>query len=198
MIDPTLDVPEAVLPPLEPGQERKNLLLECQNGGINAEVYLVGPGVGGSAGEEESENGMSKKRPTTIEVTGRNGFIALKLNAERDHPFSLRISAHNGGISLAIPNSFTGPLTTKTENGWVSFSSALAPNVTTFSDVKSTRKCFVGDFTASNYGRGEWQGSSIDLDCHNGRVKLCYVDEMDDQAGKSGSKFLTRVLGFKF
>ncbi len=96
VIDPTLDVPEAVLPPLEPGQERKNLLLECQNGGINAEVYLVGPGVGGSAGEEESENGMSKKRPTTIEVTGRNGFIALKL-------VRLSASTNDAKRSLAMP-----------------------------------------------------------------------------------------------
>lgn len=62
------------------------------------------------------------------------------------------MSAKNGGVSVAIPESYVGPLTTQTKNGWVTMSSALAARVTTFSDVKSVKKCFIGDFASSGYG----------------------------------------------
>lgn len=29
-------------------------------------------------------------------------------------------------------------------------------------------------------GRGEWPGSSLDITCENGRVKLCYLDEENE------------------
>jgi len=186
VIDPDLVVPEAMLPALESGEvERKNLRLHCENGSINAEVWLVG---GDSSGE-------ARGKRTKIDVRGRNGFVTVKMNAEESHPFSLKISAHNGGITVALPKSFTGPLTMETRNGWVNISASLSPHVTTFSDIKSTRKCFIGDFVSSNYGQGEWEGSSLDIECHNGKVKLCHVDEKDEAERVGGSGFWGKLFG---
>ena len=48
-------------------------------------------------------------------------------------------------------------------------------------------------------GRGPWQGSSIEINCTNGRIKLSYVDENKDKdkskgKEKSNSGFLTRMF----
>lgn len=45
-IDPSLPVPESLLPPLEPDgySTRKNLVVRTHNGGVTAEIYLLGKG----------------------------------------------------------------------------------------------------------------------------------------------------------
>ncbi|TDL24529.1 hypothetical protein BD410DRAFT_719430, partial [Rickenella mellea] len=172
VIDPQLQVPTAALPPLAPGVVRKNFELQADNGSINAEVWIVSPDQG---------NTDKKTAPATVHVKGCNGNV----NVQMRHPFRLTVTANNGGVTVAIPRSFCGPLTTITRNGWVSIDSSLAPHVTTFSEVKGTRKCFVGDFSSSNYGQEEWNGSSLEVDCHNGKIKVRYVDEVPEERQKS-------------
>ena len=42
MIDPSLNIPEHLLAPLDDGEERKNMTLWNKHGSINAEAWLVG------------------------------------------------------------------------------------------------------------------------------------------------------------
>ena len=124
------------------------------------------------------------------------------------------IVALNGKVTLGIPKSYRGRLSVKTSNGWVNFSTALAPHVTTFSDVHGLRNCFVGDFTDFGeipsdpmyimhlpisllfIGNGDWQGSSIYIQTRNGRVKLCYEDEMPPRPedGAKSNSFIAKLF----
>ena len=65
--------------------------------------------------------------------------------------------------------------------------------------------CVIDDFDtkinakSAKSGRGPWQGSSIEINCTNGRIKLSYVDEIKDKdkskgKEKSNSGFLTRMF----
>lgn len=69
-------------------------------------------------------------------------------NAPSSRPFSLAARSHNGSITLAIPRTFTGPITLITSRGG-SQTSQLSPDVraraVVFSDVDGRRACFVGD-----------------------------------------------------
>ncbi|KAH8116222.1 hypothetical protein DFH11DRAFT_1876733 [Phellopilus nigrolimitatus] len=172
--------------------ERPNLRLENKNGSIDAEVWVVG----GEGREKDDEDAGKKK--ATMDVRVKNGFVALKMNASRAAPsFALRVAAKNGGVRVYVPRRFVGPLTTRTRNGWVQLSPALAARVTNFSEVRGTRKGFVGNYAASGYGNGEWQGSSLDISCENGRIKLFFADEAGEKEkeGKGAGALLGRVFG---
>jgi len=132
-------------------------------------------------------------------VKSWNGTVVVKMNADcATQPFSLKASTHNGLITVALPRSFSGPLSSYTRNGWVSTSAALSANVTTFSDMQGTRKSFVGDYPSSGYGRGDWPGCELNVNCENGRVKLCYVDEMNESSDGSGiGGLLGKIFGLR-
>ncbi len=51
-------------------------------------------------------------------------------------------------------------------------------------------------FSLHSSGQEEWNGSSIDVECHNGRIKISYADEFDEQVGKAG--FLQKFFGVRF
>jgi len=195
VIDPYLPIPEDVRSAEYTSADAgtKNMSLDCRTGTIDVEVWIVG---GMDLQDGANSTGVKK---ALLEARGQNGFVTLRVNADHLHPFDLQVSARNGGVTVALPSSFSGPLTTTTQNGWVTISSALAADVTTFSDVRGTKKCFVGDFASSGYGRGPWAGSSLDINCTNGRIKLSYVDEVKEKErpkprGKSSSGFLTRMF----
>jgi len=117
--------------------------------------------------------------------------VTVNLHAPESRVYNLTVTAANGSISLAIPRSFRGPLTTTTSNGWCTMTADLASQVATFSEVKGVKKSFVGDFASSKYGDGEWTGSSINVKCQNGRIKMYYVDE-----GSQGKNFFAKLFGF--
>ncbi|KAI5121441.1 hypothetical protein M0805_006202 [Coniferiporia weirii] len=166
---------------------RPNLRLECQNRSIDANVWVVG---GNNA---EGAGGALRRKKAILDMRAKDGYAVVKINASEDSPaFALRVGACNGGIRVGIPRSFVGPLTTRTHNGWVRLEPALAACTTHFSEVNGMRKGFVGDFASSGYGEDEWHGSSIDVSCENGRIKLFYLDEE-----KVASGWFERLFGMK-
>ncbi|KAL5521572.1 hypothetical protein ACEPAF_2320 [Sanghuangporus sanghuang] len=157
-----------------PGVGDKNVCLMSKNANINAEIWVVG-----RSPENTGDDGsMYGRKKAGIDIRSKNGFIHVKMHANQISPsFALRIANKNGGVRVILPRTFSGPLTTRTQNGWVSFSPELASFTTTFTEIRGLRKSFVGDFLDSGYGRGEWPGCSLDITCENGRIKLCYLDE---------------------
>ena len=78
VIDPCMRIPSSMLPPLgenETEDDRKNLCLSSRNSSVNAEMWLLGPGVP-----------TSKPRRTTVVLTSGHGSIRAQLV----HPFSSR------------------------------------------------------------------------------------------------------------
>ncbi|THH04194.1 hypothetical protein EW145_g5707 [Phellinidium pouzarii] len=179
----------------ERGRSR-NLRLVCENGSVNAEVWVVGgEGESNADGEDEIGDAAEKRKKAVMDVRAKNGFVVIKINTSVESPpFALRVGTRNGGIRVGVPRSFVGPLTTRSRNGWVRFTPALASATTHFSEVQGTRKSFVGDFADSGYGESEWHGSSIDLSCQNGRIKLFYLDEPTPES-KSTSGWIGRLFG---
>jgi len=170
LIDPELDIPEALLAPLKEGQERKNLHIASDDD-IKVEIWIAGRA---TRGPDAAPPG--KSRITTIDLKGED--VRARICVVDESPFVLNIIADKGDVSLEIPRSFTGPLTMEFDRrgGGATFSSALQPRVATFYDVDELRKCFVGDFSSSGFGQGEWTGSSINIKARE-KVRMRYIDE---------------------
>jgi hypothetical protein len=78
-----------------------------------------------------------------------------------------------------------------TRNGSTNISEALSRHTTTFSEVNSMRKCFVGDFT-EDYGEERWNGDEVTVEAKNGSVKVKYVDEVKPKLENKG--FFSRMF----
>ena len=66
------------------------------------------------------------------------------------------------------------------------------------SEEKHTHRCFVGDMSLLSSTEAAWAGDKLNVDAHNGRVKVYFVDE-EAGAGKSTSMsmsgFWSHILG---
>ncbi|KZW01635.1 hypothetical protein EXIGLDRAFT_717217 [Exidia glandulosa HHB12029] len=188
VIDPELEIPPQMIPALKKDEERKNLLLEVGNKRtIDADVWVVDP-----APQSQSQASSSSTAPlprTTIEAvgggtSGGHNSLRLSLHSAGSRPFSLVVSQF-GTVTLELPRSFSGPLTLHTRNGVgrVQFSQAFESMLTEFSDCDDMRKCFVGDFRESGFGRGgaEWEGSTVEVRALEGKVYIRFVDEPEPQ-----------------
>jgi len=164
--------------------------LKSGGGNIHAKIWLIGP-------ESNSPLPVPDRRPILL-LECINGFINLEIIADCNaHPFTLKVSCKNGGVSVSAPTSFVGPLTLHTKTAWTRFYPQLLRNLTTFSDAEGNTKCFVGDFPSSGFGDGPWLGSSMDITCENGRVKLFYEDEMNQtDPQKNPISFLRQRAGY--
>ena len=88
VIDPTLPVPDAVLPRLAHGEARKNVSLESRNGAINADIRVV----------RGSTAGADAKARTTMRFAAHNGSITVKLVST--HPSSSPPLVDHAGTTL--------------------------------------------------------------------------------------------------
>ena len=62
------------------------------------------------------------------------------------------MATRNGNIRLGLPRSFVGTITTRTLEGTVQYSSNVTPHMAVFSEMKSVRKAFLGNYDRSQYG----------------------------------------------
>jgi hypothetical protein len=102
-------------------------------------------------------------------------------------------SSRNGSVAVYLPRSFHGFLTLSSANGSIVFSDAVSPNVTTFSHVTTTKRCFMGDLTAVPES-GEWSGDELVANSHNGKVKVFYVDEIKSAKPRAKSSIFSRIF----
>jgi hypothetical protein len=56
-------------------------------------------------------------------------------------------------------------------------------------------RCFVGDISSFNSNDAGWAGDKLNIDAHNGRVKVYFTDEVNSEAGKSKGGLFSRFLG---
>ncbi|KAI9457928.1 hypothetical protein HD554DRAFT_1758305 [Boletus coccyginus] len=183
VIDPSIRIPSAVLPPLaedESEDDRKNLRLRSKSSSVHADIWLLGP------------QACLKHRRTTIALTSDHGSIHAVLHAlDGAAPFALTGLAKHGTIRLAIPRSFQGLLSLSTKHGSISINDTIVENATQLSQLGTVRRYFVGDF--SLLGEGEWEGDRVELEAPHGSVRVRYVDEVEGGQAKKG--LLGRLLG---
>ncbi|KLO17019.1 hypothetical protein SCHPADRAFT_185939 [Schizopora paradoxa] len=153
--------------------------LEAVEGNINAKIWLIASDDGSLPNED---------RCPLLILNCVNGFINLEIVADCNNvSFTLKVSCKNGGVSVAIPSSFVGPLSLQTRNAHTRNYPKLARDLTTFADVEGDKKCFIGDYLSSGFGDGPWEGSSMDITCDTGRIKLFYDDELNRSNSQKNS-----------
>jgi len=197
VIDPSMQVPHALLPALGQGEteaDRKSLVLETLNGGIHANVYIV---------DSEAMTGVAKRRSCTrLCLSSKNGSVVAKLMAPQPAPLRPRIvlsvSSFNGAVKIEIPRDFRGPLKLGTFNGSVRLSDAVRAQSTDFGEVAGALVCFVGDFTGfDGTDKSDWEGDDIIADTKNGEVRVSYSEESGASSSHSNNKSIfSRILGF--
>jgi len=174
VIDPDMEVPEAMLATLKEGEERKNLDFKTKGSysTIDADIWIV---------EETKLTGAArdvKPKTTTIELQGSH--VLARIHPTTTRPFFLHAVAKGGNLTVEIPPTYRGPLTIDSKRP-VHLSPALTPLVSVFSDVDDIKKCFVGNAREDGFGSGEWLGSSIDLKCKDYKVTLRLLDEIESK-----------------
>ncbi|KAF8157121.1 hypothetical protein B0H34DRAFT_798433 [Crassisporium funariophilum] len=193
IIDPSLFVPLFLRPPLSSGETeetRQNLKLESTHGHVIADVTLV---ENTDAGSQSSK----RNRRVMMQLKSTHGGITAKIHGSPDRP-SFVLDAHsvNGDIRIHIPNTFHGPVIVTHRHGSVRFSDAINRNLTTFGEVNSTRRCFLGDFSRWTDANGGWIGDELDVNVRHGNVKIHYDDDAVGAPVRTRPTLLNRIFGF--
>ncbi|KAJ7181975.1 hypothetical protein C8R46DRAFT_1186849 [Mycena filopes] len=187
VIDPRIKIPQSLLPPLaadETESTRRNVFLHTSNGSIDVALFVVGDG--------------DHKQKVNMLLKSSNGYIVAKLHTAASAarpPVKLRVQSSNGSVTIHVPRSFRGPVTLRTSNGSTRLSDAVAAALTTFTEAKGTRRCFIGDFsdwTDMDAGSG-WAGDELEVEASNGAIRLLYED--GGGKGNEGKGNIRKAVG---
>jgi len=194
IIDPSLFVPTFLRPPLLPGETeetRKNLRLESTHGHVYADVTLV-------AKDDTNDMDNSKKNKRVVmHMKSTHGGVTAKIHGPPDRSsFVLHAHVVNGEIRLHIPSTFHGPVIVSHRHGFVRFSDAISRHLTTFGEVDSTRRCFLGDFSRWSEAGNGWTGDELVVEVKHGNVKIHYDDDAVGSPVKTRPTLLNRIFGF--
>ncbi|PPQ78269.1 hypothetical protein CVT25_011728 [Psilocybe cyanescens] len=194
ILDPSVFVPVFLRPPLASGETeetRKNLRLEATHGHVHADITLIGNG------DSANESSAKRNKRILMNMKSTHGGITAKIHGAPDRSsFCLHAQAVNGDIRLHIPRTFHGPLIVSHRHGFVRFSEAVDRNLTTFGEVDSTRRCFLGDFSRWTDAGNGWSGDELVVDVRHGNVKIHYDDDAVGSSVKSRPTLLNRIFGF--
>lgn len=134
----------------------KNLLVHSTHGKIDLNVWLIG---------DYAANGEEASGRAVLDVGSTNGSVVVNLvrvhsvRNVQEHPmmsvqnsltsraFVLHAYAGCNALCVAIPRSFTGPVTLSSPYGFIRISDGIKERLTTFSQVKGVRECFIGETT---------------------------------------------------
>jgi len=190
-IDPNLHIPLSLLSHLDNGEaesSRKNLKLESRNGAIDVGIWLVGDH------RDDGKERVVPKRASLAILSHNSSIVAKVMSAPI--PFNLEVMSYNGAITVYLPRSFQGPMTITSRNGSVNISSSLSDHATTFSEVNSTRRYFVGDFSGwSDSALERWNGDECVIEGRNGRIKVQYLDDVPAPKVEGKGSFLGKLFG---
>lgn len=172
-IDPTLVMPSVMLPPLEDGEERKNLNLYSQYGNVEADVTIL-----------PVDNHGAK---VTIYAKSSHCSVRCKLHRSSNSP-ALSFEGHSmyAHVKVFLPRSFQGPVTATTVYGAIKVSDAVAARQTPFSDVDKTSKFFIGDVSRYLEEGKNWDGDEVVVGSSHGSIKISYDDEINEGKGLFG------------
>jgi len=164
VIDTSLQIPEALLPPLGIFASlpiRPNLALHSGYGAIKGSVLLV----------------SSSSDRAIIKVDTAYGHVALqvaRINGS-NQPFSLSANTKYGDMAIGLPRDFVGPLKYKTGWGKTTFSAELRSKVVEISGDNS----FVGDLNQSGFvDYKTWSKDEVEVEASYGNLSFMYVDEV--------------------
>ncbi|KAF7343695.1 hypothetical protein MSAN_01949400 [Mycena sanguinolenta] len=187
VIDPRIKIPQAMLPPLaedETEATRRNVFLDSIYGNIDADIFVVGDG-------DLKQNFVSMLMKST------NGSVVVRVHASAAPrpPIHIKATSTYGSVTLHVPRSFRGPATIRTTYGSVRISDSLSAELTTFSEVKQTRRCFIGDYADWAEQPEGWTGDEIDVETTNGNVKLQYDVEQPNVGSPKGKGLFAKLFG---
>ncbi|KAF8997730.1 hypothetical protein BDQ17DRAFT_1411313 [Cyathus striatus] len=138
VIDPYLSLPPSFLPPLPPGEERKNLDVKSVNGSVYLDVRVVG---------REGRGGGRRKggKGARLGVRSVNGAIEVVFHETQNRPpTTLTAHTQNGQITLSLPRSFKGPVRLTTHNGRVRFSEGVRDKMMVGSEERGCVRGYLG------------------------------------------------------
>ncbi|TFK31750.1 hypothetical protein BDQ12DRAFT_693605 [Crucibulum laeve] len=196
LIDPTLAVPAAFLPPLAEGETeetRSNLYLSGTNGSIAADVTI--------AAQRTSD---TKRNRVLLYAKSTNGIVTVKLHdpvptVTARFPFIATVSSHNGSVNIHVPRSYRGPLTLKTKNGRAYFSEELEQHLSLQIETNGLHRSFLGEWTADCEeidGMKSWTGDEIDAKTQNGNINIQFDDEVAAKKECAKGGFWSKLFGF--
>lgn len=204
VIDPTLSLPAAVLPPLAEGETRLNAKLESANASVHGSIWIV-PG---------TSTAEARVGPATVEAKTAYGTIRLKVVRllssclayllltnpsfqfrTNDHPVALTTSSKYGSTHLSIPQSFRGPVMVSTSYGSVRFSNNLSTRMTTFSEAHGVRRGFIGEHEDWMKDPDAWTGDRLEVEAQYGGVRMGFSDEEDGPGRRDGGAGMEKGIG---
>jgi len=166
----------------------------AKNGSVDVDITLL------VNTEKISIDDANRRKRATLDVGSHNGSVNVKLRrintptSRITTPFHLNVTSHNGAVTIGIPETFEGLLNIHAKNGSVKISDEITRHIAMHNEEKRTQRCFVGDISSFNDGDGDWPGDKLDVDAHNGRVKVYFMDEVESETTKKSSLF-SRILG---
>ncbi|KAG9051323.1 hypothetical protein FS837_009590 [Tulasnella sp. UAMH 9824] len=178
-VDPTLKVPQPLLPPLPDGEKNlDNLHLATHHGSITAQLNL------------ESE----KPTKSNLEAQCAYGSVTVNIMNRVNQRFRLKVRDDHGRMVVYIPRDFEGPVSWVNSWGDTTFSDAVASRMSSNrSEIDGAGKAFIGDLTQSGFGQktasentvegsaGSWHGDELHLENRYGRIKVFFADEPPEE-----------------
>ncbi|KAF8655588.1 hypothetical protein AX16_003009 [Volvariella volvacea WC 439] len=188
-IDPCLQIPARFLTPMPHGMigQRPNVLLETVNGGIKADVHIVGPHVERGASVDEAGIANRKKKTVMIARTV-NGSVVVNLHdaSPTRHYIQLSAKSVNGSVKISLPRSFNGLISAFRLHGTLKLSTSIESRAILLGDFSGTKQWFVGGNMPADWDgdtSGDWHGDELHLITQNGSMKICYEDEDESSYG---------------
>ncbi|KAG9012949.1 hypothetical protein FRB90_006385 [Tulasnella sp. 427] len=178
-VDPTLKVPQPLLPSLPEGEKPlDNLHLATHHGSITAQLNL------------ESD----KPTKSNLEAQCAYGSVTVNIMNRVNQRFRLKVRDDHGRMVVYIPRDFEGPVSWYNSWGDTTFSDAVAKRMSSnLSEINGAGKGFIGDLTRSGFGqsaspeampKGEleaWHGYELHLENRYGRIKVLFADEPPEE-----------------
>jgi len=187
VVDPALAIPRNFLPPLSSGETeltRKNLSLRATNGLVHADVFVLPTSA-------EAIAARQLRQRVLIHASSTNGRIQLNIHDKGTRlPLDIFAASSIGRVDLYLPRSFNGPLRIQLGHGRLRYSDAVAPMVTTFSDVQGVRRSYLGPLDTSQMDQNDkCEGDELYAQSSLGNINIYFDDEVDLLKSSSSKSF---------
>lgn len=185
IIDTSLKLPAAMLPPIEEGTTRKNVQFIAKTGKISARVEVRGRVIPLRSQSPESSSTCSSFGDGRAHLSFRSESSNVKLRLRRTETPRIHVSCSTpcGSVTVYLPYDFQGPVRTTSSTGvsTLFLSPAILKRCTPIVPGSPTnahsRKCI--HFIGNCPGPEElWdQNDEVDIDARKGFIKILFVDE---------------------
>jgi hypothetical protein len=124
-----------------------------------------------------------------------NASPLISQHDKRQNRFRLLATSANDAVTLRIPSTFEGPVSTMLKNGKLTFTPAVQARLTTFSENGPEGRYYIGDYAGSGYeGDETWTNDAVRVEDTNGSVKFAFADEVQE-ATSDRKGFFSRFMG---